>query len=182
MFLQALGAYLDVKTENGELDVMYAYARASLLTYARWMALNETPYLSRPERLEYPTETWHAQDMRKSDVFKFAAKHAVGSERELFLERANFFFDMSVDGLLTSKTRTLARPVVIMMTCGYMHAYFQSHPQEAAPPPVRAEDFGSPETFVSQRDRIASSLKACCGFALTATLLRRVATRAALKA
>ena len=33
---------------------MYAYARASLLHYARWMADHEVPYLSRPERLEYP--------------------------------------------------------------------------------------------------------------------------------
>ena len=38
----------------------YAYGRASLLHYARWMADNEYPYLDKPEILEYPNETWAA--------------------------------------------------------------------------------------------------------------------------
>ena len=54
MFLQSLGRYLDYKAERGELDRMYAYARASLLHYARWMADHEYPYLEKPEILEYP--------------------------------------------------------------------------------------------------------------------------------
>src|SRR5262249_25230858 len=113
MFLQVVGRYLDDKIERGELDQHYAYARASLLHYARWMAANEIPYLDRPERLKMPTETWTAQDMRKSDVFYYAAKHAAGPERERFLERAQFFFRYSVTKLSEMKTRTLARPVVV---------------------------------------------------------------------
>src|SRR5262249_19709435 len=85
MFLQALGRYLDYKAELGELDFLYAYARASLLHYCRWMTEHEYPYLDKPEKLEYPTETWAAQDMRKSEVFKYAAKHASGDERDRFL-------------------------------------------------------------------------------------------------
>ncbi len=69
MFLQSLGRYLEYKSELGELDVMYSYGRACLLRYAEWMAEHETPYLDRREELEFPTETWAAQDMRKSDVF-----------------------------------------------------------------------------------------------------------------
>ena len=38
VFLQAVGRYLDVKAECGEIDATYAYAKASLLHYARWMA------------------------------------------------------------------------------------------------------------------------------------------------
>ncbi len=60
---------------------MYAYARASLLHYARWMAEHEYPYLEKPEILEYPTETWAAQDMRKSEIFDYAARHTTGAER-----------------------------------------------------------------------------------------------------
>ena len=73
MFLQALGRYLDLKAERGQLDRMYAYARASLLSYARWMADHEYPFLEKPAILEYPTETWPAQDMRKSEIFEAAA-------------------------------------------------------------------------------------------------------------
>ena len=65
MFLQSLGRYLDYKAERGELDQMYAYARACLLHYANWMVDSEYPYLEKPEILEYPTETWAAQDMRR---------------------------------------------------------------------------------------------------------------------
>ena len=78
MFLQSLGCYLDYKAERGEIDSMYAYSRANLLHYARWMADHEYPYLEKPEILEYPTETWAAQDMRKSEIFKYATKHATG--------------------------------------------------------------------------------------------------------
>jgi hypothetical protein len=152
MFLQALGKYLDHKAERSDLDAMYAYGRASLLHYARWMAEHEVPTLSRPEILEYPNETWAAQDMRKSEVFKFAAKHATGAERAKFLERAEFFFRDSVSRLSAFPTRTLARPVVLMLSYGYMHAHFQKHPDESAPQPaVEVGDFGTPEVFVPQK-------------------------------
>jgi hypothetical protein len=152
MFLQALGKYLDHKAERGQLDFMYAYARASLLHYARWMAEHEVPTLSRPEILEYPNETWAAQDMRKSEVFKFAAKHATGAEKAKFLERADFFFRDSVSRLTAFPTRTLTRPVVLMLSHGYSQAHFQKHPDETAPPPaVEVKDFGAPEVFVPQK-------------------------------
>ncbi|QJW97380.1 RIFT barrel domain-containing protein [Frigoriglobus tundricola] len=170
MFLQALGKYLDHKAERGELDRMYAYARASLLHYARWMADNEVPTLSRPEILEYPNETWAAQDMRKSEVFKFAAKHATGTEKARFLERAEFFFRDSVSRLTAFPSRTLARPVVLMLSYGYMHAHFQKRPDESAPPPnVEVTDFGKPEVFVSQpviakkRAKLLAAVGAACG-------------------
>jgi hypothetical protein len=152
IFLQALGKYLDHKVGRGELDLMYAYARAGLLHYARWMVEHEVPTLSRPEILEYPNETWAAQDMRKSEVFQFAAKHAGGVEKAKFLERADFFFRDSVARLGAFQTRTLARPVVLMLSFGYMHAHFQKHPDETAPPPpLEVSDFGRPGVFVPQK-------------------------------
>lgn len=152
IFLQALGKYLDHKAERGQLDATYAYARASLLHYARWMAQNEVPTLSRPEILEYPNETWAAQDMRKCEVFQFAMKHATGAEREKFRERAAFFFRDAVARLTASPTRTLARPVVLMLSFGYSHAHFEAHPDEAAPPPAHeVREFGAPQVFVPQK-------------------------------
>jgi hypothetical protein len=161
MSLQALGRYLDDKAEDGSTDRMYDYARESLLRYARWMAKHEYPYLDKPEILEYPTETWAAQDMRKSDVFKFAAKHAQSTERATFLERSEFFFHTSTTTLASLPTRTLARPVVLMLSNGYMHAYFQKYPEHASPlPPPRPDlDFGSPEVFVPQKARVLRKLK-----------------------
>jgi hypothetical protein len=159
VFLQALGRYLDHKADRRQLDFMYAYARESLLRYARWMLPHEYPYLDKPEILEYPTETWAALDMRKSEVFKFAAKHSEGAERSQFLERSEFFFRYSTRTLSSMKTGTLARPVVLLLSNGYMHSWFHAHPTARAFPPSRADhDFGVPEVFVPQRVRARARL------------------------
>ena len=152
VFLQALGKYLDWKADLGELDRMYDYARASLVTYARWMALNERPFLDHPEHLDHPTETWAAQDMRKSEVFKLAARQASASEREAFLERSRFFFDYSVRTLQQMPTSVLTRPMVLLLTNGFMDAYYRRHGVPAAPASATpVSDFGDPEPFVAQR-------------------------------
>jgi hypothetical protein len=152
VFLQALGRYLDDKLVLGELDAAYAYARASLLHYARWMADHEYPYLDKPEILEFPTETWAAQDMRKSDVFNSAARYAAPPERGRFLACAQYFFDSCVNYLSNSPTRTLTRPVVILLTCGAMHAASRrmaDRPEAPAGP--SGLDFGRPEPFIPQK-------------------------------
>jgi hypothetical protein len=151
MFLQALGKYLHHKASIGERDQAYAHGRASLLAYARWMAEHEYPYLEKPEKLEYPTETWAAQDIRKSDIFCFAAMHATGAERDQFVERANFFHRTSITTLLASSTRALARPVIVLLTSGIVHPWFMAQPAASLPSPDETHDFGEPERFVSQR-------------------------------
>ncbi len=154
VFLQALGRYLDFKAERGELDPMYAYARGSLLHYANWMVAHERPYLERPHILEYPTETWAAQDMRKAEVFMFASLHSGGEMRDRFEERARFFFDYAVRTLVGMPTRTLARPVVLLLTNGYMRAWFEARPGASAPAPDDPDcDFGMPARFEPQRAR-----------------------------
>jgi hypothetical protein len=153
VFLQALGKYLDYKIELQALDTIYQYARASLLHYAGRMAEHEYPYLDRPEILEYPTETWAAQDMRKSDVFMFAARHASGAARDRFLERADFFFHASVSKLSRMPTRTLTRPVVLMLTNGLMHAGCPRSAAAPEGPPTSADAFGVPASFVPQKTR-----------------------------
>ncbi len=152
MFLQALARYLDYKAELGQLDSMYAYARASLLHYARWMAEHEYPYLEKPDILEYPTETWAAQDMRKSEIFDYAARHTTGAERQRFQERAEFFFRYSTTTLSEMPTRTLCRPVVLLLAYGFQRAYFRRHPDESAPASAQTpNDFGRPTVFVPQK-------------------------------
>jgi hypothetical protein len=180
MFLQALGKYLDHKAELNELDARYAYARASLLHYARWMADHEYPYLDKPEILEYPNETWAAQDMRKSQVFKFAARHAENEpERAKFLERSQFFFDYSTRTLSSMKTRTLTRPVVLLLTNGFMHAWFQQANQSnqttkiIAPKPQNEPlaQYGDPEIFIPQRVRAIKRAKLLAGVGAAAAVV-----------
>jgi hypothetical protein len=151
MFLQSLGKYLWRKAELRRLDRMYTYARETLLHYARWMAEHEYPYLEKPEKLEYPTETWAAHEVRKSDVFCLAALHATGTERERFMERARFFFRNAVETLRPMPTRTLARPVIVLLSSGLLLPWMTATPDVMLPPGEPSNDFGAPTTFVPQR-------------------------------
>ena len=177
MFLQALGKYLGHKASIGQLDRAYAHGRASLLSYARWMAEHEYPYLEKPEKLEYPNETWAAQDIRKADIFSHAAMHAAGPERDRFVERAGFFHRTSIATLLTSPTRSLARPVVVLLTSGIVWPWFAAKPAATLPPPAIDVDLGDPQRFVAQRaqaERRAKIIVALGAIAVVAAALAGV--------
>jgi exo-rhamnogalacturonan lyase-like protein len=170
MFLQSLGRYLESKNERGEHDDTFAYAQASLLHYARWMVAHEYPTLEKPEKVNFPTETWPAQDIRKSDVLYFAALHSDQVERDSFLERARFFFWASINTLSTMPTRVFTRPIAILLCSGYMHSWAAG--QLHTYPSVTRPSFGSPVAFRPQRQRAERRLKwlAVTGVVVLATL------------
>jgi len=133
--LQALGKYLDHKIELNQLDRMYAYAQQTLLLYARWMVKHERPILDTPEKLQYPTESWPAQEMRKVEALQYAAKHSSGDERQQFLDKADWFFNYVVRTLTNFNTKSLARPVVLLLSFGWSRAYWQNREVPPAPAP-----------------------------------------------
>lgn len=147
VFLQVLGKYLDFKAERQAIDDMFVYAQRSLLHYARWMLAHEVPYKQVLHKVEIPTETWPAQDIRKSNVFKYAAKYSGDPLRSDFLKQSERFFDASIEDLLSFSTHTLTRPIVLLMTNVSMHAYFLRHPDIAGPQDNRSRNFGTPATF-----------------------------------
>jgi hypothetical protein len=120
VFLQALGKYLEYRADRGFIDAHYEYARAVLLKFAAWMLANERPYLDTPERLEYPTETWAAQDIRKAAVFEFAARHSADTAlRDRFQSRADSFVDYAITTLVNAPTGRLTRPLVLLLAYGF---------------------------------------------------------------
>jgi len=150
VFLQVLGKYLDMKTEAGVTDWMFSYARESLLHYARWIARYEVPYKVVLDRVEIPTETWPAQDIRKANVLAIAAKYAAEHDAAIFSERADFFFRTCVSDLLSFETARLTRPIAILMTNAYVQASseWRTRTQDWSQGP--AHDFGQPRDFVPQ--------------------------------
>ncbi|NKC12972.1 MAG: hypothetical protein GKR94_12450 [Gammaproteobacteria bacterium] len=174
VFLRTLLKYLALKQTLGEIDWHYAYARESLLTYARWAAEHEYPYIDKPEALEFPNETWPAQELRKSDVFELAARYAGGEWRERFRERARFFYAAALDGLSQyPDTRLRARPMVLLSSFGVAHATLRNESLDVDALAVAIDDvpgdtdFGQPLIFVRQK-RIAmrrAAFIAVCGCA-----------------
>jgi len=153
MYLQALGRYVDYKLKLGERDADFRYGVATLRHYARWMARHEQPTLSQPDKLQYPTETWAAQDMRKWHVLEHAARYeSDDDERQRMWGKADFFFNYSVDYLTDSPTKSLCRPVVLMLNFGWQRAWLLEHRDEPAFTEEIGDDFGQPATFVPQRE------------------------------
>jgi hypothetical protein len=147
VFLQILGKYLDCKVEREEADYMYSYARESLIHYAKWMLENEKPYKTMLERVKIPTETWPAQDIKKSNVFNIAAKYSAGSLRNIFIKSADLFFEACIRDLMSFETHNLTRPVVILMANGFIHSYFKNFKDEFAPLESNNYNFGHPKIF-----------------------------------
>jgi len=154
VFLQVLGKYLDLKLEMKEMDYGFFYARDSLLHYADWMAANEVPYKDVLDRVEIPTETWPAQDIRKCHVFHLAAKYGPPHRRKQFSEKASYFFDRCLNDLLGFETAYLTRPMVILTVYGSVHSYFQKQDFSNLPFEDHHYDFGQPVDFVPQKARI----------------------------
>lgn len=154
VFLQILGKYLDFKAEHREIDTMYAYAQASLLHYAQWMVAHEIPYQQVIHKVKIPTETWPAQDIRKSNVFKFAAKYSEGLLRDTFLQKSDEFFQASVRDLRSYATSHLTRPIALLLVNGYMHASFATHPDQSGVLLKECPDFGNPQPFSPQLSEV----------------------------
>ncbi len=167
-FLQSLGLYLHHKVERGETDGMASWARAGLLAFARFMADHERPYLERRERLQYPTQTWAAQDLRKADVFLWAALQTDGAERERFLKCSDVFFEYVTTELPRLDGHSFTRPLVLVMTQGVRHGWFARHRSELPPPPVLLPPpaFAARRPFRSQRDQAVRRARAIVAIAL----------------
>jgi hypothetical protein len=155
VFLQTLGKYLEYRADRGLVDGAFHYARAALLKYAAWMAAHERPYLDAPDRLEFPTETWAAQDIRKAAVFEFAAAHANSErDRESFLAKAGQFVDYAVTTLTRMPTGTLTRPLVLLLAYGFQRPMLAVRPGES---PVVNGTFAR-QSFTPLRQRLARRL------------------------
>jgi len=167
LYLQALGRYLEIKIDLDELDASYCFGRETLLHYARWMARHEYPYLEKPEILEYPTETWAAQDMRKCEVFHFASRHALGAERQTFRERAEFFYRYSVKTLAAMPTRHYCRPLALLLGSGFSYEGFRGSLDPAPLPGVHPNSWPPKAVFIPQRQQAIRRAK----LAVVASLL-----------
>ena len=165
VFLEALARYLLLKEEFAQVDFMYAYAQASLITYAKWMLQHEVPFFSKPEKLEFPTETWAGQELRKANVLRLAARHAAEPLRSRLLERGEKFSERAFSDLFRFESRSSTRSVAILLSEGLFDAYLSKSRLWPAPVPSKTYDFGLPESFIPQKKRIRDQIMTIRGLA-----------------
>ena len=165
VFLSSLAKYLDLKAEAGEFDARYEYAAASLAAIAKWMLDNEQPYFDTPEKLEFPTETWAVQELRKANVLRLAAKFCNEPDRSRMLARGEELADRAWTDLSRFETRHGARSLVLGLTEGSRDCWLRArqNDRKAIRPLNGQVEFGEPEAFVPQKDRVKSQLKSPSG-------------------
>jgi hypothetical protein len=159
VFLSVLARYLALKADMGEIDRMYAYGRSCLLAFAAWMLDNEMPYFDRPEKLEFPTETWAAQEFRKANVLRLAAAHAREPLRSRLIHRGGELAERAWSDLLRFASRDVARSVALVMVEGGRDSYWRRHPIGVIPARAQDFDFGSPQAFIPQKRRVLDRLR-----------------------
>jgi hypothetical protein len=163
VFLSVLCRYLVLKEQASEMDRAYVYARASLMTWARWMAERERPYFDRPEELEYPTETWAAHEMRKANVMRMVAVWAGEGLGTRLRERGHAFAERAWSDLMAFPSRAVARAIALMAVEGARDGYFRTTVAPAAPPCASRQSFETPLRFVSQKVRVFQQVKTPSG-------------------
>ncbi len=172
IFLMVVDRYLRIKAELGEMDIRYAYGRSCLLHYAAWMVKHELPYFDQKEQLEYPTETWAAQELRKANVLRLASAYADEPLRSQLRSRGDALADRGWVDLLAFDSRHVARALAIVMVEGTCDDWLRRNNVATLPCPNDVFEFGSPSSFVPQKHRVMRRLKAPSGWA--AILLRLV--------
>lgn len=160
--LTALARYLHVKAEADDKDHMYAYTAYSLTHYGRWMTEHERPYLDRPEELEFPTETWAAQDLRKANVLRLAARYMSGRHRDAALQRGDEIAARARKDLTEFETSDLVRPLNLILTEGAKDSFMRTYgPGSAAL--CQSFEFVPPEGFEPQKQAAVRRLKSVSG-------------------
>ena len=158
VFLSALARYLDVKHEAEQQDDSYHFAAASLAHFGRWMLHNERPYFDHPEQLEFPTETWAAQDLRKANVLRLAAKYCNAEERVAMLKRGNELADRAWSDLERFESRYVSRSLAIAMSEGARDCWLRQQSFEDSVATER-QVWKPKQKFVPQKDRVKQQLK-----------------------
>lgn len=160
--MTALGRVLAHRLESGRKDELYAYIRATLENYGRWMADNERPSLSAPERLEFLTEAWAAQDFRKANALRIAASCTDDARLEARMRsKASELNDAAWSDLYQFEDRHLtARCLSILMTEGVRDVFHRTCRPEYFPPADRTHSFSDDwAMFVPQKQRVKRRLK-----------------------
>ena len=157
VFLQALVRYLWITAYRQDLSPLRSYVRAALLHYSEWMVANERFYLDEPEKLEYPTETWAAQELRKGTTLMMVARLARGPRAEALESKAQEILDRSWRTLLSFESRDFTRPLALVLQQGYLETFFSSElttPLEGNFAEAGGDDFGElgvDGVFIDQR-------------------------------
>ena len=89
----------------------------------------------------------HGQPRIYVKVVYFAAKYSTGELKKSFLEKAEYFHLYVINKLNDFETKSLARPIALLMQNRWMHGYFCEYPKVSAPVISSKFDFSGNNEF-----------------------------------
>lgn len=125
VFLQAVCRFLALAPEPFRQTKEWRRALQSLLHFAKWMVENEYAYLDKPEKLEFPNQTWSAQDCRKLCVLSFVKPLLNSSEQATLEAKFNEIKAKVTTRLTNSDESTTTRILCLLLQNGDWQGYAQ---------------------------------------------------------
>ncbi len=144
VFLQAVARFLFLKESLNSIDEDYWYARHTLLHFGNWMYEHESFYLDTPEKLEFPNDTWCAQELRKANLFYFLSYFSEDNSKEFF-EKGRAYYDYVSNRLHTSQESQYTRILALMMQNDGVQQKFSERAKSQIP--YEERDYGKPPKF-----------------------------------
>jgi hypothetical protein len=114
VLLGTLPRYIRLKSALNQKDQAQQYAIACFYSYTKWLVDQEQMFLENPAALEFPNDTWTAQDLRKA-MLMFQAAQMFPFEFELFHGKATQWLSWICHRLATSNELEFARIQALLM-------------------------------------------------------------------
>ncbi|NWO07466.1 MAG: hypothetical protein HLX50_17780 [Alteromonadaceae bacterium] len=114
VLLAALFRYLYLKRQVNGYDEQYEYTKASVLRYTHWMLNNERPFMEDQGQLEFPNDTWVAQDVRKA-MLMFQASELDDENADHYRKLGKKWLEEHTGTLKHSKESHFSRILIILM-------------------------------------------------------------------
>jgi hypothetical protein len=114
ILLTSISRYLWLKTREDQIDENYRYAREALIHYTRWVLEHERLFLNNADQLEFPNDTWTAQDIRKVMLLRQAAS-VDSAAATAYLQKSEIWLQEICQRLATSDERHYARVLIILL-------------------------------------------------------------------
>lgn len=141
VFLQAVCRFIALKEQLGLIDDAYHNTVLALKHYASWMIDNEYAYLDNPDILEFPNQTWSAQDLRKLGILYFASNYLEASKAKAAVNKAQELESTISKRLSDSHESCSTRVLCLMMQNANYHRY------QHVPAPQMSEKEGPKNTL-----------------------------------
>jgi hypothetical protein len=129
------------------------------------MIEHERLTLDRPEQLQYVTETWAAQDLRKANVLRLAAAMAPADLADACRAKGNELSDSAWQALLSFPSVHVTRAIAITAIEGTRDYYLRRQQSTASWPEPKPAVFAPPAPFIPARQRLKRKLTTIGGLA-----------------